>query len=234
MYDFGVLVLDEGVTSIKPIKVNYNSSSPENSEILKIIGFGATAEYGDKPQNLQELEVPVISNEICESLYSSVADDDFDEQIDFNENTMLCAGYLEGGKDACQGDSGGPIFSFGESGVEKLMGTVSWGVGCGQASLPGVYARTSAIKEWLQCQICLFSSNKPHYCNKRQCASCINSPIDWYDEFGDDCNYYGVKSECHSMGDEYEKFGKTANEACCVCGGGTEVSSNSSLLIPSL
>ncbi len=50
---------------------------------------------------------------------------------------MLCAGAP--GKDACQGDSGGPlILTFGEP---VLVGIVSWGMGCAEASHPGLYVR---------------------------------------------------------------------------------------------
>ena len=61
-----------------------------------------------------------------------------------DRQTMLCAGQL--GKDSCQGDSGGPLIRA-SSGL--LVGVTSWGNGCALDGYPGVYARTSAVKDWL-------------------------------------------------------------------------------------
>ena len=55
---------------------------------------------------------------------------------------MLCAGQL--GKDSFQGDSGGPLIRA-SSGL--LVGVTSWGNGCALDGYPGVYARTSAVKD---------------------------------------------------------------------------------------
>uniref|UniRef100_A0A674J3E5 Peptidase S1 domain-containing protein n=1 Tax=Terrapene triunguis TaxID=2587831 RepID=A0A674J3E5_9SAUR len=43
------------------------------------------------PYNLQCVNIPILSNAACEGSYPGMI-----------TSTMLCAGYLEGGKDACQ------------------------------------------------------------------------------------------------------------------------------------
>merc|ERR1712232_1363556 len=59
----------------------------------------------------------------------------------------MCADSHQG-KDACKGDSGGPLIKLGNSAVDDIvLGVVSWGVGCGIN--PGVYARISAQREWI-------------------------------------------------------------------------------------
>jgi len=53
---------------------------------------------------------------------------------------------------------------------------------------------------------------------------CYDTPNNWYDADGEDfnCAWYQQGNNCQLFGDSYKNFGKTANEACCGCGGGTE------------
>eukprot|EP00536_Pseudo-nitzschia_multiseries_P000463 jgi/Psemu1/300077/fgenesh1_kg.6_\ len=49
-----------------------------------------------------------------------------------------------------------------------------------------------------------------------------DSPIGWHDSDGIayDCGWYSEGNRCSLYGNDYRNFGKTASEACVVCGGG--------------
>ena len=101
----------------------------------------------DFPETLHQVQLPILTNEAC--------DESFDYYIwedDHLTENMLCAGYLyKGSKDACQGDSGGPLVIFDEESENwQQAGIVSWGYGCANPGLPGVYTRVSNFSDWIQ------------------------------------------------------------------------------------
>lgn len=52
---------------------------------------------------------------------------------------------------------------------------------------------------------------------------CSNSPANWRDSDSDDCAFYAEGSNCADYGNDFAGIdGKTANEACCICGGGLD------------
>eukprot|EP00979_Chaetoceros_neogracilis_P013664 scaffold3990_cov284-Chaetoceros_neogracile.AAC.5 len=53
--------------------------------------------------------------------------------------------------------------------------------------------------------------------------SCSDDPEGWYDIDGAtySCEWYGNGNHCADIGDSFANFGTTANQACCVCGGGS-------------
>ncbi|XP_004608267.2 anionic trypsin-like [Sorex araneus] len=111
-----------------------SSCAPAGTQCL-ISGWGNTLSNGvNNPALLQCLDAPLLSQEQCEASYPG--------QITDN---MVCAGFLEGGKDSCQGDSGGPVVCNGE-----LQGVVSWGYGCAQKNKPGVYTRVCNYVDWIE------------------------------------------------------------------------------------
>ncbi|KAJ6633260.1 Trypsin 3A1 [Pseudolycoriella hygida] len=98
-----------------------------------VAGWGATCE-GCAPTNiLRFVTVPVLSNAECNAMYGGLI-----------TAGMICAGFPEGGRDACQMDSGGPLTHN-----NLLIGVVSWGVGCARPNAPGVYARVSHFRTWI-------------------------------------------------------------------------------------
>ncbi|KAF1379060.1 hypothetical protein PFLUV_G00172110 [Perca fluviatilis] len=88
------------------------------------------------PQMLQEVSVPLVSNEQCNDTYGIIT------------SNMICAGLAAGGKDSCQGDSGGPLVTKVNS-TWVQIGIVSFGDGCGLPGIPGVYARVSQYTSWI-------------------------------------------------------------------------------------
>jgi secreted trypsin-like serine protease len=105
-----------------------------------IVGWGATEEGGDLPDNLQEAQVPITTDQYCAGAYS-----------DFDPQTMVCAGFPNGGVDTCQGDSGGPMFGRASTGALRVVGTTSFGEGCARAGKPGVYGRVAddTLRPWI-------------------------------------------------------------------------------------
>lgn len=71
-----------------------------------------------------------------------------DGTSDFDPDTMLCGIAPRAGSDACLGDSGGPlsvVATVDGRTAWRTAGVVSWGGGCGDPELPGVYTRVGAL-----------------------------------------------------------------------------------------
>ncbi|XP_022694346.1 uncharacterized protein LOC111263490 isoform X2 [Varroa jacobsoni] len=62
--------------------------------------------------------------------------------------SFVCAGG-EPGKDACTGDGGSPLVCE-DQGVWKVVGLVSWGIGCGTPGVPGVYVNMAKFRPWIE------------------------------------------------------------------------------------
>ncbi len=153
--DFNYGAYGETYNDIALIKLNRASSTktiaplmPDNANyakegiISRVTGWGMTKPNnpGSVVRHLREVELPIGSEATCQK-------DAFGK---FNPQTMLCAGYEQGGKDSCNGDSGGPLTIY-ANGEFRLAGIVSYGdEDCGTKGRSyGVYARTSAFVPWI-------------------------------------------------------------------------------------
>ncbi|XP_030020474.2 serine proteinase stubble isoform X2 [Manduca sexta] len=112
-------------------------------ENATVTGWGRLSEGGVLPSVLQEVQVPIVSNERCKSMFLRAGRQEFIPDI------FLCAGHERGGHDSCQGDSGGPLQVKGKDQRYFLAGIISWGIGCGEANLPGVCTRISKFVPWI-------------------------------------------------------------------------------------
>jgi secreted trypsin-like serine protease len=137
---------------------------------LQVLGFGSMADSAIVPaDSLRQVVIPFLSRQDCLRYF-----DESDILMD-----MVCSGFvLTGGPDACQGDSGGPLLdypvetTYDTSGnpiqarrVPRLLGIVSWGVGCGRKDFPGVYVYVPYYRTWIMERICPSTNFPQPWCN---------------------------------------------------------------------
>lgn len=89
-YDVSVLRLASSLTMGSPIEIA--TTEPAVGADATVTGWGLTMEDGSSSENLMSVTVPIVSRTDCEEAYK-------DENI---TERMICAGFLEGGKDSCQ------------------------------------------------------------------------------------------------------------------------------------
>uniref|UniRef100_A0A1A9WKQ0 Peptidase S1 domain-containing protein n=1 Tax=Glossina brevipalpis TaxID=37001 RepID=A0A1A9WKQ0_9MUSC len=139
--DLALLRLDSPVPmtdKVRPVCLPYSNQNFEGKTGIAA-GWGLIKQGGVTSNYLQEVSLPIITNQECRNTR-------YKNKI---QDVMICAGNVkQGGKDACQGDSGGPLIV--NEGRYKLAGLVSFGFGCAQPNAPGVYTRVSKFVDWIQ------------------------------------------------------------------------------------
>ncbi|XP_038835389.1 transmembrane protease serine 3-like [Salvelinus namaycush] len=145
-YDIALLKLTEPLTFnglVEPICLPNYGERFEEGKMCWISGWGATVDGGETSVSMHSAQVPVLSSRDCSGpgVYQGAI-----------SPWLVCAGYLEGGKDSCQGDSGGPL-ACEDSSVWKLAGATSWGYGCAERDNPALYTLISHALSWIHQQM---------------------------------------------------------------------------------
>ncbi|XP_054479655.1 coagulation factor VII [Anoplopoma fimbria] len=102
-----------------------------------VSGWGRLSAHGSSASVLQRLTLPRVPLQECRR----------HTELNITRN-MLCAGVKSGGRDSCQGDSGGPLATYYKK-TWFLTGVVSWGKGCANENLYGVYTKVSNYLDWI-------------------------------------------------------------------------------------
>uniref|UniRef100_A0A8C5MW66 Ovochymase-2 n=1 Tax=Leptobrachium leishanense TaxID=445787 RepID=A0A8C5MW66_9ANUR len=167
-YDIALLFLSRNITfgsHVQPICLPQEGEKVEPGTLCISSGWGTVNEYLEMPAILQEVQLPIIDNITCSSVLESMG-------LPTLHETMLCAGFPDGGKDACQGDSGGPLACRRRTGSWFLAGCSSWGLGCGRPwsgskssqddrGSPAIFSKVSVLLDFLR------SSNTDGNCNSK-------------------------------------------------------------------
>lgn len=137
---------DKFTDTIQPVCLPTPNTCFEENTPCVVTGWGMTEEliFGAPVASdvLREVPVRLYDNNICKQI----------KGYNFLTDNNVCAGFEEGKKDACSGDSGGPLVCR----VSKsdpgwvIYGVVSWGYGCAQPGMPGVYTKVPKYIDWIE------------------------------------------------------------------------------------
>ena len=119
------------------------NEAQEPRRVATVTGFGLTTEGGQGSTRLRQVNIPVVEQQDCRSVYGG----------DRITEANFCAGEKSGGRDSCQGDSGGPLFVRDRDGQVLQAGVVSWGKGCARADYYGVYASVGNFEKWIRSRV---------------------------------------------------------------------------------
>ncbi|ETV64976.1 hypothetical protein H257_18218 [Aphanomyces astaci] len=141
-HDYDVAVIElETESKFPPVKLNWDEDQfTAPGAVSWVRGFGDTSFGGVSSPVLLETDVVIWENSKCHAALNKY------HNLNVT-SSMICAGG--GFKDTCQGDSGGPL-TVTRNGEEYLAGVTSWGIGCARPGHPGVYARISEARDFIE------------------------------------------------------------------------------------
>ncbi|KAF4009073.1 hypothetical protein G4228_000032 [Cervus hanglu yarkandensis] len=139
--------------------------------ICTTAGWGRLNENGVAPQVLQEVNLPILTQDECITALLTL-------EKPISGRTFLCTGFPDGGRDACQGDSGGSLMCRNKKGTWTLAGVTSWGLGCGRGwknnlqkddqGSPGIFTDLTKVLSWIHKHIQIAK-----FCGERLASSVL-------------------------------------------------------------
>ncbi|XP_018415220.1 PREDICTED: ovochymase-2-like [Nanorana parkeri] len=138
--------------NVQPVCFPRSYRKVKSSSICIVSGWDVNGE-GERSTKLQQLEVPLETDGVCESYYGKIT------------GSMLCAGTAKGrAKYTCRGQPGSPLVCpSSDPTAFFIYGIASKGVGCQENAKPGVYTRISVFTEWIQSVIQAESAEVDHH-----------------------------------------------------------------------
>ncbi|XP_011701444.1 PREDICTED: trypsin-1-like [Wasmannia auropunctata] len=135
--------------NVKPACLPHKDSD-YTGQFVKVTGWGRVHVEGEPSQFLRQATLKVMSYATCKNT-------SFGDHV---TESMICA--YNDNTDACQGDSGGPLLYQRIDGKYEIVGVVSWGIGCADPGLPGVYVKITDYLNWIK-----YHSRDGIYCMDR-------------------------------------------------------------------
>uniref|UniRef100_A0A8C2P822 Peptidase S1 domain-containing protein n=1 Tax=Capra hircus TaxID=9925 RepID=A0A8C2P822_CAPHI len=119
-------------SAVKPLSLPKAKARVKPGQVCSLAGWGQVAP-GTPATTLQEAELTVLEDQVCESLYPS----------HYGRATQICVGDPKKVKTGFKGDSGGPLVCS-----NVAQGIVSYGDRVGTP--PAVFTRISSFLPWIR------------------------------------------------------------------------------------
>lgn len=113
---------------------------PSEIDLFTVSGWGRT-ETLEESNIKMKLDLDRFPLNQCVNVYKK-------RGVLLKKKNQLCAGGLKN-KDTCTGDSGGPLMVESNN-TWYAEGIVSFGIGCGQEGVPGVYTNIPTYVPWIK------------------------------------------------------------------------------------
>ncbi|XP_011296220.1 phenoloxidase-activating factor 2 [Musca domestica] len=148
--DVALLILSEDFQwqeNIRPICLPESSMKFDHSRCYAT-GWGKDkfSNAGEYQTILKKVDVPIVPHDTCEA---NLRQTRLGLHFSLHES-FICAGG-EKGKDTCKGDGGSPLVCPMPGTPDRFYqaGIVSWGIGCAEENIPGVYANVPHLRSWI-------------------------------------------------------------------------------------
>ncbi|XP_036119567.1 granzyme B-like [Molossus molossus] len=119
--------------AVKPLHLPRSRTWPRPGQECTVAGWGRVAPKGRLPDTLQEVELTVQPDQVCEDHLPRY----------YNKTIQLCLGDPTENKASFQGDSGGPLMC-----KNTIQGIVSYGNKNGKP--PRAYTKVSVFLPWIK------------------------------------------------------------------------------------
>ncbi|XP_059130377.1 granzyme C-like [Peromyscus eremicus] len=119
--------------AVRPLKLPRYKVHVKPGDVCSVAGWGKKVPKGNYADRLQEVELTVQNDQLCESHYPRY----------YNKANEMCVGDPKIKRASFKGDSGGPLLCN-----EVVAGIVSYGHKDGSA--PRVFTRVSSFLSWIK------------------------------------------------------------------------------------
>lgn len=117
---------------------------------VAIVGWGSQEPFVDsqpEASSLLQARLSLLDRESCVGRLNSHAT----EEVFISDRMMCAVSSADQVADACTGDSGGPLLHWDiQSSEWSQLAIISWGFGCAEPGLPGVYTNLHSLRDWLR------------------------------------------------------------------------------------